>query len=1245
MATFSWSSKPENKKTSILKSVSGLITPIPKIKSVVSKIINSEPVQKQIQKENVLSSQPLKTQAVVKAKQTGNTIRDLVGSVIGGASYLGKSAQDVIVPGLREKTTTPLQRDIEKKVFGKIAPKNETIQQFVKKDVIPFSEKHNLPKGVTVPVAVIGSIFLENPGNPAKGILKPVAKDALRFVTKLFKEEGEDVAKIALKKIIPAEQHGLAEDAIQTMKALKENDALDEDYLVKYVEDNVPPIKSTETPIPKEDYSEMSDFIVGKKSDFDILQKKAIELDRRVAQRSEKLKQGLSRGVEAMEKRWMFEIMKDPYIDRNQIDNVRRFFKEVGPELFDDIGLRIRKSSDGAQGRYGFHNNVIEIFKDNIFKGDSKFDRTKIHELWHSLSRYLPENDINSVKKSFRIEKGNYIKKNPWFNWVVNNPGGLSKKTYKQFIDKFGEEFNKYISYQPGLYGSDGSYKWLFDDENYRFKNLDEWFAESLTDKTFDRFKTMDENARSIILHTKNLVRKIINYIQRVFGKDTAGRIADNFFNGKNTELVRQNNLRNKVNGFEFKKVSPKLLEEKAVKQEQAPEVPPTQETDPTPLKLEKFDSYKKDITKFANSKLNLDNLSISDDGRKLLEDVAGEIKPRIEESIGYKLSNKEVLQKAEESSKIIEDTVGRDETAEWASKLLKTRQKLATLAETGKVDQELIDTFLAIKTQGTDIARKLQSLSIKADPEKNSTMLTILEAISKTTNDMDAVLKEAEGVDFNNFEQATEFFRKFVKPNIGEWIDLLRYNSMLSSPKTHVVNIFSNLLSTSFMAPIEKTVRGGVDFIGSKLGKRERRYFAGEGGAYLKNYFKSVKTASQKFSNVMKNKDSYTNLDLRDLPLSQKGVKGKIAKVLSVPTKLLEATDQFFMALTEGAETGALKYRKSKGAIVEDLKKQARKDAQYRTYRQELFDENQGPVLDAIDQLTSLVQQARKSKNPIVSNVAKFTIPFLQTPMNIMKQGIEYSPLGVTTVFGAKNKTEQVTKAIIGSSVFAGAATLLMSDRLTFAEPTGANQKAQFRAEGKQPYSVKIGNKWVSFQKLPPQLSFPLAMVAGIDDAKKNQGMDDTTGDLILSSIAKIARFTSDQSYAKSFGELIAAVQGEEDAMARLFSNYPQQLVPFRALSGWFARIIDDTQRKIDVDASFIEKQVQLLMMNIPGLSDEVPARLGPNGRPIENQNRYFNALSPVSITEQRRVSGGNRSSRKGGGGSSGGGGFSWSQ
>ena len=82
------------------------------------------------------------------------------------------------------------------------------------------------------------------------------------------------------------------------------------------------------------------------------------------------------------------------------------------------------------------------------------------------------------------------------------------------------------------------------------------------------------------------------------------------------------------------------------------------------------------------------------------------------------------------------------------------------------------------------------------------------------------------------------------------------------------------------------------------------------------------------------------------------------------------------------------------------------------------------------------------------------------------------------------------------------------------------------------------------------------------------------------------------------------------------MFSNYPQQLIPFRALAGWVARIADTTQRQVDNKADFLDKQIQLLMMSIPGLSQKVPARLGPDGKPIMNDNAWLNAFSPIRVS-----------------------------
>lgn len=616
-----------------------------------------------------------------------------------------------------------------------------------------------------------------------------------------------------------------------------------------------------------------------------------------------------------------------------------------------------------------------------------------------------------------------------------------------------------------------------------------------------------------------------------------------------------------------------------------------------------------------TNVGVNVDNLKISDEAKSLINQTVDEVKPLIESKIGTRLSNQQVLKEAESSSRVLRRAISKEETLNWEAAMLRTRQQLAKAAETGKVNQEFIENLLTVKTMGTDIARKLQSLSIKA--EEATSMQMVLEAVVRQTDNVTEVYNAARGVDFNDFKQASEFYRKFVKPTAGEWIDALRYNSMLSSPNTHIINTFSNAINSTVFAPLEKAIAGGLDFLGSTITGAGRKHFAGEAGAYLKGYFSNIKEATRRFSDVMAGRRMIAHLDVRNIPLATGGLKGKAASVLNFPMRLLEASDQFFTALTAGGEGAALGLKASKGVKVGNIAIKAEQKAAYRLFRQELFPEGQGVILDAIDQFTNMVSSLRNNKNPIVSTVAKFTVPFLRTPMNIFKQGIEYSPLGFTTLVKNTDKTTQMAKAMIGSSIFAGAGLMVASDRLTFEEPASATQRDAWRAAGRQPYSIKIGDKWYSYQKLPPPLAYPIAMVAAISDVQKNKGADDDWADAVLSGVAKYGSFLADQSYAKSFGDLLDAVQGAESSISKLISNYPQQVIPFRALGGWFARLFDESQRKVDNKAGFIDKQMQQLMLNIPFLSQKVPARTDAEGNPLKADNRVLNAFSPVRVKQ----------------------------
>lgn len=629
-----------------------------------------------------------------------------------------------------------------------------------------------------------------------------------------------------------------------------------------------------------------------------------------------------------------------------------------------------------------------------------------------------------------------------------------------------------------------------------------------------------------------------------------------------------------------------------------------------------------KNTKEFVNPQdpyFNVSRLNVSNKKQQAVKAVIEESKPQIEQVVGKKLSNKEVIDFSNQSAKVLNRAVNREQTKQWSASMLKAREQLAKAAHDDSLTPEFLDTLINVKSQGADIARKLQSLSINADPKTVTAKQAILEAVLKVTDNSDEILQAARGVNFNDQAQATAFYRQFVKPKAEDWLTLIRYNSMLSSPNTHIINTSSNLQGTGLVAPIEKTILGGIDWMRSKATGTSRRYYAGEGGEYAKGYYSSLAEASKNFTKVMRGEALSGNPDIRQLPLTTKKGMARVAEnVLNYPMRLLEGMDQFFGTLTQAGVERSLNYRASKGVNVGNIAYKAEQEAANRLFRGEIGGKDQGTLLRAIDQVTNLVFRARSNENPIVRTIAQFTLPFVKTPMNIVKQMVEYSPAGVLTIPGAKFKQEQLAKAVMGAGVALGASQLLSSDRLTWSEPTNEKQRNAFKASGLQPYAIKIGDKWVSYAKLHPVIGFNLAMVAALNDSFKNKKLSESEVETALTGLSKWWGYFADQSYIKNMGDLVASARGDLTGTARLISNYPTQVIPFRALMSWVERLVDPYQRQADPDGSILEKQLQIIGSQIPGIAGNVPTRKNLYGEPIENQNRLINAFSPAKITTE---------------------------
>jgi len=607
---------------------------------------------------------------------------------------------------------------------------------------------------------------------------------------------------------------------------------------------------------------------------------------------------------------------------------------------------------------------------------------------------------------------------------------------------------------------------------------------------------------------------------------------------------------------------------------------------------------------------INVQRIAVPSKTKLFITNTIEQIRPELEAEKGAPLTHQEILKNAEQSE-ILKRTTSREQTLKREAIILRTRQNLAALAQGKGISAEFVNTLRQLSMEGTNLARQLESLKIPAEENIYSSKAEIVKKLLETGKSADEIIKAAEGVDFNNANEVTKFYRSFVKPKAGEIIDEFRYINMLSSPKTHIVNAFSNLIQGTTLAPVTKLATGTLDAIGSTLTGKPRQTYISEVPAYYKGFLNSIPDALKGAFQALKGASPLYRPDVQHISTGTK----VLAPFQYIP-RILEASDVFFRTLIKGGEMEALTLRAQKqGKNVANIVQQVEKNADYYIFRKALDPKNatgQGKLLSTIDDLTQGIYNLRHI--PVV----KWFIPFVQTPMNILKQGLEYSPAGITTLIGAKNKPEQLAKMMIGSTVLAGTGYLALSGNTTWAVPKNEKEKEAFYASGRQPYSVKIGDKWIAYSKLGP-LAYPMAMAAAIQwYAKENpKAVTESTAQKLSNILSATAGFFADQSYVQGMGNLVDVLGGDITSSAKAIANLPSQLVPLASLQRWITQIIDPVYRKTETGLS-LKSVIQNIIKGIPFASKTLPFYTTPAGEPSSRQYPLFSAFSPLPITKQ---------------------------
>jgi hypothetical protein len=201
--------------------------------------------------------------------------------------------------------------------------------------------------------------------------------------------------------------------------------------------------------------------------------------------------------------------------DAQDVADVEKFIDVMGQRLFGDVSLSITNKIPSA-GRYNFGNNLLQIRQSVIEEGGIK--RTMIHELWHGLSRYLPKTDVDALSKQFQKAREDYIR---GFGVELEegvDPSSLLKREIPRELKRFLE----------GKYTSD----------NYRFKDLDEYFAEEMTDSFLKRLDEADlapsGTLKRIAQEVAIMLKDMFASLKAKLGIDQRQKIFNDFLKQRN---------------------------------------------------------------------------------------------------------------------------------------------------------------------------------------------------------------------------------------------------------------------------------------------------------------------------------------------------------------------------------------------------------------------------------------------------------------------------------------------------------------------------------------------------------------------------------------------------------------------------------------------------------------------------------------------------------------------------------------
>lgn len=442
------------------------------------------------------------------------------------------------------------------------------------------------------------------------------------------------------------------------------------------------------------------------------------------------------------------------------------------------------------------------------------------------------------------------------------------------------------------------------------------------------------------------------------------------------------------------------------------------------------------------------------------------------------------------------------------------------------------------------------------------------------------------------------------LKPSLSDKLVELWYNSLLSGPQTHAVNILSNMLTAGLQLP-EQAAAAGIGMlrrgVRAAMGKEDdfNRVMFSELGPRVVGLMQGAREGARAAGRTFITgdvADYVTKVESR----SQRAISGWKGSVIRTPSRGLAAEDEFFKGIARRMEIAGLATRKARS---EGLRGQALRD-RIDDLTRNPTDEMLERALDYGRYLT--FQRPMKGFPQSLSNWTqrqpwlKLFLPFIRTPTNIFKFAIERSPMAPilrevrdNLRAGGERQALAVARMALGTGLGLTVAQLAADGTITGGGPADRRALSLMRAQGWQPYSIRVGDQYYSYQRLDP-LALTLGTAADMVGLQEHMtpAQADRAVALVLTSIISNL---SDKTWLSGVSDVISAIDDPDRNLGRFVRRLGGSIAVPTGVAQ-IARTIDPVQREA-------RTVLDAVRARIPGLSQTLMPRRDVWGDEIVNE------------------------------------------